>query len=192
MTHGCARGSPGGGARGAAVGAPRSPRCSPTPAASVVVWARREEAARSIREDRRNPEYLPHAVLPAGIGATTDPLEALDGADLVVDRRCRRKPCAANLARMGPGRRDRFRRHPGEPDEGHRTGHRQADEPGHRRGRRRRRRSGRGGDRTRTSPGDRPGPDLARRGGLHRCGAGRRRSSTPSPRRTAGRTPTTT
>jgi glycerol-3-phosphate dehydrogenase (NAD(P)+) len=51
---------------------------------SVVIWARREEVARGIREDRRNPDYLSDAVLPAGIGATSDPLEALDGADLVV------------------------------------------------------------------------------------------------------------
>jgi glycerol-3-phosphate dehydrogenase (NAD(P)+) len=51
---------------------------------SVVMWARREEIARGIREDRRNLEYLPQAVLPEGIDATTDPLEALEGADLVV------------------------------------------------------------------------------------------------------------
>jgi glycerol-3-phosphate dehydrogenase (NAD(P)+) len=51
---------------------------------SVVVWARRDEVARAIREDHRNPEYLPDAILPTGIGATADPLEALDGADLVV------------------------------------------------------------------------------------------------------------
>lgn len=51
---------------------------------SVVIWARREEVARGIREDRRNPDYLTGTVLPAGIGATSDPLEALDGADLVV------------------------------------------------------------------------------------------------------------
>jgi glycerol-3-phosphate dehydrogenase (NAD(P)+) len=50
----------------------------------VVIWARREDVARGIREDRRNPDYLTGATLPAGISATSDALEALDGADLVV------------------------------------------------------------------------------------------------------------
>ena len=49
----------------------------------VVIWARREEIAHGIREERRNPEYLPGALLPAGVTATSDPAEALDGADLV-------------------------------------------------------------------------------------------------------------
>jgi glycerol-3-phosphate dehydrogenase (NAD(P)+) len=50
---------------------------------SVVVWARREEVAESIRRDKRNPDYLPDAVLPDTVTATSDPLEALDGADMV-------------------------------------------------------------------------------------------------------------
>ena len=50
----------------------------------VVIWARREEVAGSIREGRRNPEYLPGISLPARVTATTDPAEALDGAHLVV------------------------------------------------------------------------------------------------------------
>ncbi len=49
----------------------------------VVVWARREEVAASIRSDRRNPDYLPQARLPEGITATSNAEEALDGADLV-------------------------------------------------------------------------------------------------------------
>jgi glycerol-3-phosphate dehydrogenase (NAD(P)+) len=49
----------------------------------VVVWARREEVAEQIRDQRRNPYYLPEVLLPETVTATTDPLEALDGADLV-------------------------------------------------------------------------------------------------------------
>jgi glycerol-3-phosphate dehydrogenase (NAD(P)+) len=50
---------------------------------SVVVWARREEVAEAIRTQRRNPDYLPEAVLPDSVTATSDPLSALDGADMV-------------------------------------------------------------------------------------------------------------
>ena len=49
----------------------------------VVIWARREEIAAGIRAERRNPDYLPGALLPAGVTATSDAGEALDGADLV-------------------------------------------------------------------------------------------------------------
>jgi len=49
----------------------------------VVMWARREEIAAAIREERRNPEYLPGALLPDGVTATADAAEALDGADLL-------------------------------------------------------------------------------------------------------------
>jgi len=50
---------------------------------SVVVWARREEVAESIRRERRNPDYLPDAILPESVTATSDALTALDGADMV-------------------------------------------------------------------------------------------------------------
>ena len=49
----------------------------------VVIWARREEVAAGIREDRRNPDYLPQATLPESVTATSNAEEALDGADLV-------------------------------------------------------------------------------------------------------------
>jgi glycerol-3-phosphate dehydrogenase (NAD(P)+) len=49
----------------------------------VIIWARREEVADSIRRNRRNPDYLPQAVLPDEISATSDPLVALDGADMI-------------------------------------------------------------------------------------------------------------
>jgi glycerol-3-phosphate dehydrogenase (NAD(P)+) len=51
---------------------------------SVVIWARRAEVADGIRQDRRNPEYLPDMVLPGSVTATVDARDALDGADLVV------------------------------------------------------------------------------------------------------------
>src|SRR5690606_6734153 len=50
---------------------------------SVTIWARREEIAASIREERRNPEYLPGASLPESVTATSDAAAALDDADLV-------------------------------------------------------------------------------------------------------------
>lgn len=51
---------------------------------AVVIWARREEVARAIRDERRNPDYLAKAILPERVTATSDAGEALDGADLVV------------------------------------------------------------------------------------------------------------
>lgn len=50
----------------------------------VVVWARRPEVAAAIREQHRNPEYLPDLRLPDAVTATSEPGEALDEADLVV------------------------------------------------------------------------------------------------------------
>ena len=50
----------------------------------VSLWARRDEVARSINETRQNADYLPGIELPAAVSATTDPVEALRGADLVV------------------------------------------------------------------------------------------------------------
>ena len=50
----------------------------------VVLWARREELARAVRERAENPDYLPGVVLPPRLTATSDPLEAVAGADVVV------------------------------------------------------------------------------------------------------------
>ncbi len=50
----------------------------------VTIWARREEVARAIREDHRNPDYLPDVELAPQVGATTDPAQAAEGAELVV------------------------------------------------------------------------------------------------------------
>lgn len=50
----------------------------------VVLWARREEVARAVREDRRNHDYLPDVELPGTIYATSDFDAALAGAEAVV------------------------------------------------------------------------------------------------------------
>ncbi|HJC30082.1 MAG TPA: NAD(P)-dependent glycerol-3-phosphate dehydrogenase [Candidatus Dietzia intestinipullorum] len=50
----------------------------------VVMWARRGEVAAEINDDSSNGKYLPGIVLPANVTASTDPAEALSGADEVV------------------------------------------------------------------------------------------------------------
>jgi glycerol-3-phosphate dehydrogenase (NAD(P)+) len=50
----------------------------------VVVWGRNEEVAKQINEQHENVRYLPGARLPAHLRATVDPVEALDGASMVV------------------------------------------------------------------------------------------------------------
>ncbi|WP_296607092.1 NAD(P)H-dependent glycerol-3-phosphate dehydrogenase [Nocardioides sp.] len=50
----------------------------------VTMWARREEVATAINEQRENPEYLPGVELPPHVSATHDVEKALHGADVVV------------------------------------------------------------------------------------------------------------
>ena len=50
----------------------------------VTLWARREEVAKSINEQRENPDYLPGIELPPSVSATHDVEEALAGADMMV------------------------------------------------------------------------------------------------------------
>jgi glycerol-3-phosphate dehydrogenase (NAD(P)+) len=50
----------------------------------VRLWARRAEVAAAVNERHANPDYLPGVSLPALLTATSDPAEALDGADAVV------------------------------------------------------------------------------------------------------------
>jgi glycerol-3-phosphate dehydrogenase (NAD(P)+) len=50
----------------------------------AVLWARRPELAKAINANQENPGYLPGTKLTDALRATTDPAEALDGADLVV------------------------------------------------------------------------------------------------------------
>ncbi|MFG2823697.1 NAD(P)H-dependent glycerol-3-phosphate dehydrogenase [Kitasatospora sp. NPDC048365] len=50
----------------------------------VVLWGRRKELVDAIDRDHVNPDYLPNLRLPESIRATTDPAEALAGADFAV------------------------------------------------------------------------------------------------------------
>lgn len=50
----------------------------------VTLHARRPELVAAITDTRENPDYLPGIALPAGVRATVDAAEALDGADVVV------------------------------------------------------------------------------------------------------------
>lgn len=50
----------------------------------VVMWGRRAELCEAISAQHENPDYLPGIELPPVIRATSDPAEALDGADVVV------------------------------------------------------------------------------------------------------------
>ncbi|HBT46434.1 MAG TPA: NAD(P)H-dependent glycerol-3-phosphate dehydrogenase [Peptococcaceae bacterium] len=50
----------------------------------VVLWARRSEVARRIREKQENTDYLPGVILPATLVVETDLARALDGTDVVV------------------------------------------------------------------------------------------------------------
>jgi glycerol-3-phosphate dehydrogenase (NAD(P)+) len=50
----------------------------------VTVWGRRQALVDQINEQHVNADYLPELVLPAAVRATTEPAEALEGADLVV------------------------------------------------------------------------------------------------------------
>ncbi len=49
-----------------------------------TLWGRRAQIVDAINETRENPEYLPGTRLPDTLRATTDPAEAMDGADFVV------------------------------------------------------------------------------------------------------------
>jgi glycerol-3-phosphate dehydrogenase (NAD(P)+) len=50
----------------------------------VTMWARREEVAAAINDERENPEYLHGVELPPTISATHDVEKAAHGADIVV------------------------------------------------------------------------------------------------------------
>ena len=50
----------------------------------TVLWCRRPDVAESINTTNRNHDYLPDIVLPATLRATSDPAEALAGAEVVV------------------------------------------------------------------------------------------------------------
>ncbi|MCX4819620.1 NAD(P)-dependent glycerol-3-phosphate dehydrogenase [Streptomyces sp. NBC_01142] len=50
----------------------------------VTLWGRRAELVEAVNSTRTNPDYLPGIELPGTIRATTDPAEALHGADFTV------------------------------------------------------------------------------------------------------------
>ena len=50
----------------------------------TVLWARRDELARSIHEQHENPDYLKGIALPAALSATSRAAEAVEGVDFVV------------------------------------------------------------------------------------------------------------
>lgn len=50
----------------------------------VRLWARRAEVAEDVRDNHRNSAYLGDIELPDAMTATTDPAEALNGAEIVV------------------------------------------------------------------------------------------------------------
>lgn len=50
----------------------------------VRLWARRAEVADDVRDNHRNSAYLGNIELPAAMTGTTDPAEALSGAEIVV------------------------------------------------------------------------------------------------------------
>ena len=52
--------------------------------ASTILWARRGDVAREIRENRTNEKYLPGYSIPVDLEATDDIAEAVAGADVVV------------------------------------------------------------------------------------------------------------
>jgi glycerol-3-phosphate dehydrogenase (NAD(P)+) len=51
---------------------------------STTIWCRRPELAEAINATHENARYLPDIALPPGLAASTDPAQALAGADLVV------------------------------------------------------------------------------------------------------------
>src|SRR5439155_520348 len=52
-------------------------------AGAVRLWAREPEVVEGIRARRRSPWYLPDVDIPAGVAATTDAAEAVNGASVV-------------------------------------------------------------------------------------------------------------
>jgi glycerol-3-phosphate dehydrogenase (NAD(P)+) len=50
----------------------------------VTLWARRDEVVANVNDKHENSDYFPGVELPARVRATTNPDEALDGAEFVV------------------------------------------------------------------------------------------------------------
>ena len=72
----------------------------------VVLWARRPELAVAVCQGHENPDYLPGIRLPPRLTATSDPLEAVAGADFVVlavPSQSLRANLGAVAGRLAPG-----------------------------------------------------------------------------------------
>lgn len=67
----------------------------------TILWGRRPELVETINSWHANPDYLPGIELPEGLRATSDPDEALEGADLVV-LAVPSQTLRGNLARWAP------------------------------------------------------------------------------------------
>ncbi|WP_339855156.1 NAD(P)H-dependent glycerol-3-phosphate dehydrogenase [uncultured Nisaea sp.] len=50
----------------------------------TVLWSRRPDQAETMRRTRENADYLPGIVLPPGLTITSDPAEAISGADALL------------------------------------------------------------------------------------------------------------
>ncbi|MBP2323663.1 glycerol-3-phosphate dehydrogenase (NAD(P)+) [Kibdelosporangium banguiense] len=50
----------------------------------VVLWSRRPDVAEAVAQRHENPEYLPGVRLPGNLTSTSDPQEALKGAEAVI------------------------------------------------------------------------------------------------------------
>jgi glycerol-3-phosphate dehydrogenase (NAD(P)+) len=68
---------------------------------STVLYARRPQLAKALRESHENPDYLPGLALTPALDATADPAEALAGADAVV-LAVPAQSLRANLAEWAP------------------------------------------------------------------------------------------
>ncbi len=111
-----------------APGARPSPWCSPTPGARSPCGVAAPKLADAVNSTRTNPDYLPGIELPAtSAPPATRPRPPAD-AEFVSS------PCLPDAARQSRrlGAAARPRRRAGQPDEGRRTRHREADERGHR------------------------------------------------------------
>ena len=96
-----------------------------------MLYARKPQLAKALAGLHENPDYLPGIALTPALDATSDPAEALDGADLVAFA-VPAQSLRANLA--GVGAAAAARGAAGQPHEGDRARQPPADERGHRRG----------------------------------------------------------
>ena len=83
------------------------------------------QVADEINSTRRNTGYLGDVELPSNVHATTDAAEALAGVTTVLLA----VPSQTLRDELEMGAAGRTGRHPGQPGQGHRTGHADADEP---------------------------------------------------------------